>query len=85
MDDESRSGPPPARELPFWKRIGRALARTVWPIAGAKNDPWLADDAALDPDMAHPEREAADEAARRRGEPPAEGERSDPGPPRDEP
>ncbi len=44
--DERRTGPPPARELPLWKRLGRALTRAVWPIAGAKNDPWLADDAA---------------------------------------
>jgi hypothetical protein len=80
--DERRSGPPPARELPLWKRLGRALARAVWPIAGAKNDPWLADDADLDPDMAHAERDAEAEAARRREEPPPP-ERSEP--PRSEP
>jgi hypothetical protein len=70
MDDE-RSGPPPAHELPLWRRLGRALARAVWPIAGAKHDPWLADDADRDPDMAHPERDV--DAPRRRpegGDPP---------------
>jgi hypothetical protein len=52
MDD--RHEPRPAHELPWWRRIGRALTRAVWPIAGAKNDPWLADDSEFDPDMAHP-------------------------------
>jgi hypothetical protein len=55
MDEEQPPGPPPARELPLWRRLGRALTRAVWPIAGAKNDPWLADDQDRDPDMARPE------------------------------
>ena len=77
--DERRTGPPPARELPLWKRLGRALTRAVWPIAGAKNDPWLADDAAFDPDMAHPEQEPEPEPE----EPPA-GEQPGSEPPRPE-
>jgi hypothetical protein len=56
MDDEPHERPL-ARDLPLWKRIGRALQRSVWPIAGAKDDPWLRDGSEDDPDLARPEKE----------------------------
>ena len=54
MGEEPASAPVPAHELPLWKRLGRALVRTVWPVAGARDDPWLAQPDAPDPDLPRP-------------------------------